>query len=290
MSNNFSNTTSSTQAEDVELINFSAIWNSAKRHWIMLAVCIVVGVLVATALWMTLPAKWQASATLQVGQLPMNPTTLTEPTAQAAERFKQRQLQDEALKAAGLPLNEDSDRRARLFRATLKATPGKTTDFVDVNVDGFSQEEAKTSLTAALQALIHAHELLLAPMIKNLDNRLEVNALQMTQAIAEKTRLETSLKSAAMTSAGAKFEPSVVAINLLVKQEELIRGLTTEHSTLVDLRTKTDTFPTKIVDAIFVPERPFFPKLTILLLSGLIIGAIAGVALAMFRDRNLSKA
>ncbi|AMO94031.1 chain length determinant family protein [Collimonas fungivorans] len=290
MSNNFSNTNSPTHAEEVELINFSAIWNSVRLHWVMLAVCIIVGMLAATALWATLPAKWQASATLQVGQLPMNPTTLTEPTAQAAERFKQRQLQDEALKAAGLLLNEDSDRRTRLFRATLKATPGKTTDFVDVSVAAFSQAEAKTNLNAALQALIHAHELLLAPMIKNLDNRLEANTLQMTQAITEKTRLETSLKSAAMTSTGAKFEPSVVAINLLSKQEDLIRGLTSEHSALVDLRTKTNTFPTKIVDAIFVPEQPFFPKLTMLLLSGLIIGAIAGVLLAMFRDRNLAKA
>lgn len=290
MSNNFSNTTSSTQAEDVELINFSAIWNSVKLHWVMLAACIIVGMLAAAALWMILPAKWQASATLQIGQLPMNPTTLTESTAQAAERFKQRQLQDEALKTAGLPLSEEGDRRTRLFRATLKATPGKTTDFVDVSVSAFSREEAKNHLNAALQALIHAHELLLAPMIKNLDDRLEVNALQMAQAMAEKTRLESSLKSAAMTSTGAKFEPSVVAINLLSRQEDLARGLTTEHSALVDLRTKTNTFPTKIVDAIFVPERPFSPKLTILLLSGLFIGAIVGVVLAVSRDRSLAKA
>lgn len=290
MSNNFSNTTeNSTQTEDAELIDFSAMWESMKRHWIMLATCIIVGMVAAIVLWAILPAKWQASATLQIGQLPANPTTLIESTAQVSERFKQRQLQDQALKASGLPLDEEEDRRTLLFRKTLKATPGKGTDFVDVSVAAFSAQDAKANLGTALQALIQAHERLSAPMIKNLDERLETNTLQMAQATAEKARLEASLKSAAASSAGAKFEPSVVAINLLSKQEELVRGLTAERSTLVDLHTKTNTFPTKVVDAIYVPIQPFFPKLITFLLSGLIIGVLAGTMLAVLRDRNHSK-
>jgi len=288
MSNNSSNTTNPIQTEDAELIDFSAVWRSMKRHWILLAACIILGMVAATALWAILPAKWQASATLQIGQLPVNPTALIESTAQASERFKQRQLQDQALKASGLPLN-DEDRRTRLFRKTLKATPGKGTDFVDVSVAGFSAQDAEANLGSALQALIQAHEQLSAPMIKNLDERLEANSLQMTQATAEKARLDANLKSAAASPAGAKFEPSVVAINLLSKQEDLVRGLTAERSTLVDLHTKTNTFPTKVVDAIYVPAQPFFPKLVVFLLSGLFIGALAGTMLAMFRDRNHSQ-
>jgi hypothetical protein len=219
----------------------------------------------------------------------VNPTALIEPTTQVADRFKQRQLQDEALAAIGLPLNEDSDRRTRLFRTSLKATPGKTTAFVDVSVAGFSQEEAKTALNAALQAVVHAHELLAAPTMKNLNDRLEVNALQMTQATTAKALLEASLKNAATSPSGAKFEPSIVAINLLSKQDESIRNLAAEYSALIDLRTKINTFPTTVVDAIFVPVRPSSPKLWMCLLGGLIIGAIAGTALALFRDRNHGK-
>ncbi|HWW08130.1 Wzz/FepE/Etk N-terminal domain-containing protein [Collimonas sp.] len=289
MSNNFSNTTSSIPVEDAELIDLSAIWGSVKRHWIVLATCVIVCILVATALWSILPPKWRASATLQIGQLPTTSTALIETTGQVAEHLKQRQLQDQALESVGLPLNEDSDRRTNLFRKSLKAIPGKSTDFVDVNVAGFSQEEAKSSLNATLQALIRAHESLAAPMIKNLNERIEANTHQMTQATVEKARLEASLKNAAASPNGAKFEPSIVVINLLTKQDQLIRDLKTEHAGLADLDTKIKAFPTKVADAIFVPEQSFFPNLVLFLLGGLIIGTIAGIALALFRDRNLPK-
>ncbi|WP_246541649.1 hypothetical protein [Collimonas antrihumi] len=219
--------------------------------------------------------------------MPINPTTLIEPTAQAAERFKQRQLQDQALTAIGLPLNEDSDDRTRLFRKTLKATPGKNTDFVDISVAGFSQEDAKNNLNSAVQALVNTHKTRLAPMVKNLNDRLEANTREMLQATTEKARMEATLKNAAST---ARFEPSVVAINVLAKQDDLIRSLTTEQAALVDLRTKTDSFPTMLIDAIFVPVKPYFPKLSMFLTIGLILGAIIGAAVALFLDRNRLKA
>ncbi|SFH80844.1 Chain length determinant protein [Collimonas sp. OK307] len=290
MSNNLSHGTDATQLENTELTDLAAILGSFKRHWLVLLACIIVATMAAIALKFTIAPQWQASATIQIGQLPINPTTLIEPTAQAAERFKQRQLQDYALTAVGLPLNEESDARTGLFRKTLKATPGKNTDFVDVNVAGLSQEEAKNSLNAAVQALVSVHNVRLAPMVKNLNDRLEANTREMLQATTEKARMEASLKNATSTPAGARFEPSVVAINVLAKQDEQIRNLTNEQAALMDLRTKTDSFPTMLVDAIYVPVKPYFPKLSIFLAIGLILGAIAGAAIAIFLDRNRPKA
>nr|WP_211452175.1 Wzz/FepE/Etk N-terminal domain-containing protein [Collimonas antrihumi] len=287
MPNNFSHSTDATQLENTELIDLNAIFGSFKRHWLVLLGCIIIALIAAVALKFSMPPQWQASATIQVGQLPINPTTLIEPTAQAAERFKQRQLQDQALTAIGLPLNEDSDDRTRLFRKTLKATPGKNTDFVDISVAGFSQEDAKNNLNSAVQALVNTHKTRLAPMVKNLNDRLEANTREMLQATTEKARMEATLKNAAST---ARFEPSVVAINVLAKQDDLIRSLTTEQAALVDLRTKTDSFPTMLIDAIFVPVKPYFPKLSMFLTIGLILGAIIGAAVALFLDRNRLKA
>ena len=289
MSNNFSQNTDATQLEDSELIDLAAILGSFKRHWLILLGCIIIALIAAIALKFAIPPQWQASATIQIGQLPVNPTTLIEPTAQAAERFKQRQLQDQALTAVGLPLTEDSDERTRLFRKTLKATPGKNTDFVDISVAGLSQADAKKNLNSAVQALISIHNTHLAPMVKNLNDRLEANTREMLQATTEKARMEASLKNAASTSAGARFEPSVVAINTLAKQNDLIRGLTSEQAGLVDLRTKTDNFPTMLVNAIYVPVKPYFPKLSIFLAIGLVLGAIAGAAISLFLDRNRPK-
>ncbi len=290
MSNNFSRDTDATQLEDAESMDLTATLDSFKRHWLILLGCIIIALIAATALKFALPPQWQASATIQIGQLPVNPTTLIEPTAQAAERFKQRQLQDQALTAIGLPLNEDSDDRTRLFRKTLKAIPGKNTDFMDINVVGLSQEDAKNSLNSAVQALVSVHNVRLAPMVKNLNDRLEANTREMLQATTEKARMEASLKNATSSPAGARFEPSVVAINVLAKQDEQIRNLTNEQAALMDLRTKTDSFPTMLVDAIYVPVKPYFPKLSIFLAIGLILGVIAGAAIAIFLDRNRPKA
>ena len=288
MANNFSNNNNSSQIEDAELIDLGAIWSSIKRRWVLLLACVVVAVAAAGGAWRLTPAEWKATAALQIGQLPVNPTTLIESTAQAAERFNQRQLQDQALVSVGLPLDEQ-DGRARLLRKTLKATPGKNTNFVDVSVAAYSQEDAKTYLNAAIQALIKTHDVRLAPLIKNLDDRIATNSLQMAEAISERTRLEANLKNASASPSGGKFEPSVIAINLISKQDDLIRGLTAEHAALIDLHTKTNTFPTTIVDAIYVPERPASPKLSIFLAIGLILGTLIGIILAMFLDRNRPK-
>ncbi|WP_211444011.1 Wzz/FepE/Etk N-terminal domain-containing protein [Collimonas humicola] len=289
MPNNSPNNNNSSQIEDAELIDLAAIWISIKRRWVSILVCVVVATAVAGGLWSITPAQWRASATLQIGQLPVTPTTLIESTAQAAERFNQRQLQDQALVSAGLPLDESVDNRTRLLRKTLKATPGKNTNFVDVTVAAFSQENAKSYLNAAILALIKTHDERLAPLMKNLDDRLAVNSRQMTEAAAEKIRLEAVLKSAAASANGIKFEPNVLASNLASKQEDLIRGLTAERAALVDLHTKTNTFPTMVVDAIYAPAAPASPKLPIFLVIGLTLGALAGVVLALFLDRNRPK-
>ncbi|WP_211472523.1 Wzz/FepE/Etk N-terminal domain-containing protein [Collimonas humicola] len=289
MPNNFPSNNNSSQIEDAELIDFAAIWISIKRRWVSILICVVVATAAAGGLWSMTPAQWKASATLQIGQLPVIPTTLIESTAQAAERFNQRQLQDQALVSAGLPLDESTDNRTRLLRKTLKATPGKNTNFVDVTVAAFSQENAKSYLNAAILALIKTHDERLAPLMKNLDDRLAVNSRQMTEAAAEKIRLEAVLKSAAASANGIKFEPNVLASNLASKQEDLIRGLTVERAALIDLHTKTNTFPTMVVDAIYASAAPASPKLSIFLAIGLILGALAGVVLALFLDRNRTK-
>lgn len=291
MPNNISSNSNLDQIGDAELIDLTVIWFSIKRHRVLLLAATVVALAVAGGVWSVTPAQWKASATLQIGQLPVNPTTLIESTAQAAERFNQRQLQDQALAKVGLTLDETSDKRTNLFRKTLKAVAGKNNvNFVDVSTAAYSQQDAKTYLNAAVLALIKTHDDRLVPLIKNLDDRIAVNSRQMADAISEKARLESSLTNASASAGGSKFEPSVVVINLISKQDELIRGLTSEHAALVDLHTKTNTFPTTVVDAIYAPASPSSPKLSLYLAIGLIAGVLIGIAMAVFLDRNRVKA
>ena len=139
----------------------------------------------------------------------------------------------------------------------------KNTDFVDISVAGFSSSEAKANLNSAVQAFINSHSVGLESMLKRtwITYQPQANAIQMGRANSEKARLEVNFKNASDSTMGAKFESSVVASELLIKQEELIRSLTAEQAGLVDLRTKNNTFPIILADAIFVPKKLYSPKL-----------------------------
>ncbi|MFC5475953.1 Wzz/FepE/Etk N-terminal domain-containing protein [Paraherbaspirillum soli] len=291
--NALNHNTDSALIDDTGLIDLAAIWKIFKRNWIVFVSCIVLALAIATALWLFVPSQWQASATLQIGQMPLPSAsssfftpTLIELPPQAAERVLQRDTENKVLTAVGLPLDDNADNRTRLLRKSLKAIVVKNTNFVQISVAAFSPKDAKTYLDAAAQTLIELHNQRMAPLVKNLDQRLDNNARQMTEAKAERGRLETALASANESKSGAQFAPSVIAINLLAKQDEQIRNLTAERAPMIDLRTPTNTFPTSVIDSAFVPDSPYFPKLPLFLIVGLILGGAFGALLALYRDRQ----
>ncbi|MDP5008113.1 MAG: hypothetical protein NWQ13_03775 [Glaciimonas sp.] len=48
----------------------------------------------------------------------------------------------------------------------------------------------------------------------------------------------------------------------------------------------SNTYPTSVLDAIYVPNNPYFPKLSLFLALGLLLGLAVGVALALLRDNQ----
>jgi uncharacterized protein involved in exopolysaccharide biosynthesis len=246
--------------------------------------------------WLALPPKWQATATIQIGQMPSNTPTeepaqmvLVEPVAQAAERLSQRELEDKALTALGLPLDEEADKRTALFRKSLKASVVKNTNFLQVSLAAFSTQDAKKYVNAAIQSLIDVHNQRMAPVLKSIHARLEANAVQMTEAQTQRRRLQGVLNGVGHPTSDGHFAPHIVAADLLAKQDEQIRTLTTERTALSDILSPSNTYPTKVIDAVFVPGRPYSPKLSLFLPVGLLLGAAIGVALALLRDRRRNK-
>ena len=282
--------------EDSEFIDLTQIWESIKRHWVTLITCIVLGSVAAVTFWMVLPPKWQATATIQIGQMPSNTptkdlvqTVLVEPAEQAAERLGQRELEDKALKALGLPLDEGTDKRTALFRKSLKATVVKNTNFIQISLTAFSTQEAKKYLDTAIQSLIDVHNKRMAPALKNVNVRVEANSLQMAEAQAQLMRLQGMVNGTGQPRSDGQFAPQVIAADLLAKQNEQIRSLTTERTALSDLLSPSNTYPTSVIDAVFVPAHPYFPKLSLFLPVGLLLGAAIGVVLALLRDRRRQK-
>lgn len=285
--------TASKNVANSEFIDLAQVWESIKRHWVTFIACLVLGSVAAVIFWLALPPKWQATATLQIGQMPSNTptkdlvqTALVESAEQAAERLNQRELEDKALTALGLPLDEDVDKRTSLFRKSLKATVIKNTNFIRISLAAFSTQDAKKYVNATIQSLIDVHNQRMAPALKNVNARIEANALQMAEAQTQRTRLQGMVNGSGQPKSDGQFAPHVIAADLLAKEDEQIRILTAERTVLSDLLSPSNTYPTSVIDSVFVPAHPYFPKLSLFLPVGLLLGAAIGVALALLRDRK----
>ncbi|MQR00183.1 Wzz/FepE/Etk N-terminal domain-containing protein [Glaciimonas soli] len=274
---------------DEEFLDLSKVWATIIRQRVTLLTCILLALIFAVAFWYVLPSKWQATTMLQIGQIPTGaPSTfaLIEPPAQTAARFDQRELEDQALTALGQSTDDVNDKYAALFRKSLTGKVVQNTNFVQVSLDAYSAADAKKGLTAAAQAIIDVHNKRMDPIVNSIKERLKENSRQLTEAETRQTQMREALTNTGALKTDSQFSSRVVAADVLVKQDQKIRELTMEKSALTDSLLPSNTYPTAVLDATYVPERPYFPKLSLFLLAGLLLGSIAGVLIALWRDRS----
>jgi len=279
--------------EQGEFIDLSQIFAAMRRNWGTLAACVLLAILCGGALFAVVPARWQALTTIEIGQVPLGTpisgsreVALIEPPPQAAERLKQRDLINAALKSMAIPVDQPDDERAALLRSTLKPTVIKNTNFVQLGVAGYSPEEARNSLAAVTRALVEAHDKLMAPVLDRMKAQLEDNARQMAEAERERTRLKEILTSAEKANSKVEFAPTIVAVNQLGNKDAQIHQFIAERAALEDMLADSRTYPTRAIDSFYVNPRPYFPKLSLFLGLAAILGLFVGAGLALYRDRK----
>ncbi|KAF3999944.1 Wzz/FepE/Etk N-terminal domain-containing protein [Glaciimonas immobilis] len=282
-------TQTSAKIPEAEFIDLAQIWSTIKRYRMIVSICILLGIAGAVVLWSIFPKKWHATAILQIGQMPINTQgfqiALIEPPAQTVERLNQRDLEDKALVSVGLPTQDEENKSILLFRKSLKGTVVKNTNFVEISLAAYSREEGKKFLNAVILSLIAAHNQRMAPALKNINAQAQTNAAELNEAKAQRSRLQGTLKTIGESPA-SPFAPHVVALDLLAKQDEQIHILTVERTVLADILLSSNTYPTSVIDNIYVPNNAYFPKLSLFLALGIFTGAILGGMLALLADRR----
>lgn len=278
---------------DEDVIDLAQITAFVRRNWGTLVAGIAVAMLCGAALFALLPSRWQAQATLEIGQVPAGTpvsgsraVALIEPPPQAAERLKQRELVNSALASLGIPTDQPEEPHAALFRRTVKAAIIKNTNFIQITGAGYSPEEARKNVAAAAQVLLTTHSKLMIPMVGRLMTQLDENTKRMAETQAERSRLKAILDGAEKANSKIDFAPNIVAVNQLANKDNEIQRIIAERSELQDTLSPSRTYPTRIIDAVYVEPRPSFPKLPLFLAVGALLGLVAGIALAWYRDRN----
>lgn len=283
--NEFRVTNQHLHADDGEVIDLTKIFPFLRRNWLAIGLSMLVALLCATTLFVWLPERWQANATLEIGQIPVGAsTTLIEPPAQAAERMKQRNAMNSALSRLAIPIDDPANLQAVLFRRTLKPTLVKNTNFIQIGISGYSPEQARDSLAEAAQTLIDAHNKIMMPILQRIQLRLQENDRQMATALAELATLKTTLSDAAKPTSGVSFAPHIVAVTELSNKEAQVTQIRVEREAVEDLLNPSRTFPTRIIDAVYVESSPSFPKLPLFLAVGTVLGFVLGIGVALIRE------
>lgn len=268
---------------------FAFIRNSLK----FIVLGLLVGVLLGFGLTLVMHPKYKASAVLQIGQLPVpNGAGFgfepIEAAAQILERFRLRETMSQVLSGAGLPTTDPAPPAASLAKSTLKLTPVRSTNFIQLTVSGYSPAEAEKTLISVANLLVAAHAKEFDEIVRSYRDQLASYKRQITDGTADLSKLDASRANANGASGGVKFESNIVAINLADAKKSELRRLQADRLMLESALSSARCYPTKVIDAPLAEHEPYspptFPIIAILGLAGL----FAGVFVAWLRRERVS--
>lgn len=290
---------SSSTALDHDPLTLDEVFSFLKRHAVKLAVGTLACAALGIGLAYVLPAEWEATAIVQVGQVqapssPYHPTqgpVLLETPARTVERLKADAFTDTLLGNLGLPIKSGTSRRADLIRNSFNARVLRTSELVEIRVRDFSQQDAQRTLLAVQNQLIRAHAALLQPTLDRYksDYNLVSHHLADARQRLEQARKLTSVQKAANPGAST-FAENVLLTSVLHETEVEISKLQLQLSELNEQMSPTRTFNTRTFSDATVSQRPVFPRRSAFLLAGAIFGLVITFAIALIRERQQTRA
>ena len=231
--------------------------------------------------------KWVATAVIQIGQVGQSGvgqgSQLIEPPLRAIERMKMKSFEDDVLTALKIPV-ESGDPVAQLFRSTLSLKALGTTDLIQVTVRASSRDQAQTWANAVVDRLREVHERLAQPTIDRLRKQQSELKKQMQIIELERTNLLKIVSKSSETSGDSRFSANLLLSNLLLQKNAELRDFEMRRLAADEQLTSVRTYPTSLIDRIYVPENPASPKKLLVVMLAAVLGLILGIIVAFMRN------
>lgn len=245
----------------------------------------VVGCILGLAIAFVVPAEWEASALVRVGQLGSTVTSATsatsvtniEPPLHAVGRIKSKSFQDGVLKSLGLPIDDDN---AKNFHEELKVKLEKS-ELISLSLRNTSANKAQLQLNAVIDQLELIHTKISAPITSSWHQELASIDAELKQANIESERLTKSLElqSGSLNVKGLIL-PMAVS-NLLLARSGELASLRNRKISLEFALNPKNTFDTTSLGSVDISEKPVFPKKSLFAIGGLVIGLLLGILWSM---------
>jgi capsular polysaccharide biosynthesis protein len=267
---------------------FLQFWHLIVRRRAWVLATLALSVLTALVAIQIIEPSWEAKAIVQVGQTgqlepDVRPPQLIESTPRVVERLKSRSFQDGVLTSIELRADAQSN-AADLFRATLRVAAIPNADLIEITVRGYSREEAKQFAEGLVTRLKAKHIELARPTVAKLEDQLSAVKRDAT-GVREQLEQSSRLGELSKRERGAEYVArNLLAKNVVVALEERIRTLNTKRLILEEQLSPTRTFPTDLLEPIYVPNDPVAPRKLLTLVLATVGGTLAGILLAFVID------
>jgi len=251
----------------------------AQAIWIIAA--LVIGGVVGGVIAKTKPKQWQASATVQVGQVgyidPPGQVSGIESIPNAVERFTS--VVTQGSEADALKSSAVSPGDIALMRSTFSAQAVPNTGFIRLSVRGNSADTAKILMQAVEDQVIGIHANMIEPAVA----RLKAAAARVAADTSDVYKRRAELQAQVQASAGKSASAQDVLLNSLIdKVDSEWRDLETRRLQLAEQLSDERTFATRPIGQVVVVG-PVSPHVSYYVAAGIIIGLAIGIAIGLLR-------
>ena len=270
-----------TQSDDelslLDLVRF------VRRHGVIILGSTLMGGVLGLAVAFSLPAQWEASALIRVGQLgrSVSAESTVESLSRVVDRLMQKSFKGDALKRIGISPNE-SDPQVDLLLNSLKVRIEKS-DLVSVRVRGTTPEDAMRFVDALTMGLVETHTKMMGPTIQRWHDNVDEIDMELLRLNSEIERLSGLLEKLPRGFSAANFSQVLLLNNTLLTSEAESRKLRESRYILQEQLSPEKTFLTSSLNQTEISTRPVFPQKHLFAAAGLVIGLFIGVLVSLLK-------
>lgn len=253
----------------------------------LLAATTVVGAAAGFGSYFLQSPQWTAKMTVQIGQVTSpgtgggaNTSKLIEAQLTAADRVNLPSFRLAVLKDLGLPAPDAAHAQSALIFDSLRATPAKSVDLINVQASGYSREEAIRAVNASFKALSGEHDKTYVPTVERMKTHLKDVSASLGAAEQDYQRTFSALKGTDSRSTNQ----DLFTTNILAVISARILALGQQKLLFEEGLEGIRTYPTRVLGDIYAPARPSSPGIVLFSTAGAAIGFFAGLLIALARN------
>lgn len=258
-----------------------------RKLWKFTTVIGVVGALAGFAASEVVKPRWVAKVSVQIGQLasvgPGNPARLIENQLTTVDRYNLPDTRLRVVQELRLPTPEESP-NARLVFETLRASPSKSPDILNLQVSGYSRADALAAMQASFAVVSAEHHRLFDPSYLRMQGELGDATSQLQAAERDYEKTLSSLKpSAPRSGSGSASSTEILITNLATTLNAQLLDLKRQIAQLQEALDPGRSYPTRVLGEIYVPQNPSTPGALLLTVGGALLGLVVGGLIGFLR-------